>query len=61
MKDVELRVNIDAKFDWLNPPNSTTDRVLREQSDIRVKEMASKLELAVKLIISEMLNMGTEQ
>ena len=56
MNKDRLVVNIDAHFDWINPPASKEIESVRATANILAKEAAHKLNQAVQLIILEMLN-----
>ena len=52
----KLVVNINAQFDWDEPPKDKTEEFVRIKSNIMARNAAKKLEQAVQLMILEFLN-----
>ncbi len=50
----KLSVKIDARFDWMDPPENTAEKAIRSQADAKIAQLASKLEQSVGLILIEM-------
>jgi len=56
MKDVELMVKINAEFQWIYPPKNIEQMLFREQTNVKMASLASKLEQATAVILLEMAN-----
>ena len=56
MRDVELIVKVDARFEWMTPPDGVHDSMLRDQANLKLRAHSAKINLAVKLILLEMID-----
>lgn len=56
MSKMQLKVNVSAKFEWLEPPRSIEEQATREQADVMAGEAASKLKQVVQLLVLELLD-----
>ena len=54
-KEMRLVVEVKARLDWLNPPATTHEQILREAASAEAQRAASEIEDAVKLIVAVML------
>ena len=55
----KLIVSLRARFDWLEPPKDTPERMMREMADAMADRAAHDLTAAVQLLVLELLNAKT--
>ena len=53
-----LVVEVQARFDWPEPPKDIAEQVMREQLDAEVGAIAAQLKQAVNLLVAEFLVKG---
>lgn len=54
-KDFRLIVEVKARIDWIAPPATTQEGILREVASAEAQRAASEIEDAVRLIVALML------
>jgi len=54
IKDINIVVNIDARLDYLNPPQDNIERLVREQSTHKIQILGKRLERIIGVLILEM-------
>jgi hypothetical protein len=56
MKEWDLRVRIDAELDYLAPPGSTHERIVRQHAQLRVAAMAQEIAAEVRQRLADKIN-----
>lgn len=49
-------VKIEARVNWLNPPENPAQRILREQVNVMAQNAADKLTDAVRLLVAQYMD-----
>ena len=56
MKNQTMIVEIRARMEWLEPPKNKDEEIFREVVNVMTGQAGKQLEVAVKLLIAELLN-----
>lgn len=55
MRNIELNVDINVEFRWLNPPKSLEEEINRKQVNLIVASLATKFNDGLKVILLQMI------
>lgn len=56
MEKQRIVVDVAARIDWMNPPKDMTEAAMREHANAMTAAAGKKLEIAVQLLVAELLN-----
>ena len=56
MEKQRIVVDVAARIDWMNPPKDRAEEAMREHANVLTAAAGKKLEVAVQLLVAELLN-----
>lgn len=56
MDKSRIVVDVAARIDWQHPPKDRAEEIMREHANVMAAAAGKKLEVAVQLLVAELLN-----
>lgn len=56
MEKTRIVVDVVARIDWLHPPKDNAEEIMRAHANVMAAAAGKKLEIAVQLLVVELLN-----